>query len=103
MKHINTPHLKEGGALFSKTFIKSYTLMKEIFLVQNVIVFIIYWLLLYPDDHTRGIDVSTYFMHGCIVIPHMPELILVRHQFNPYRFGLVFMYAMVYLAINAYA
>ena len=87
MKNVNAP----ATGVFSHRFIRVYTLMKEIFLVQNFIVFIIYWLLLYPDDHTRGMDVSTYFMHGCIVIPHVPELLLVRHKFNPFSFALIFL------------
>jgi hypothetical protein len=94
----NTILLPANSVLFSERFLRIVTLLKELFCVQAFCVFCVYFLFLYtmaPED-----DWQNFFAHGFIIIPYLPELVLVKHSWRIQRSALMAVWAIGYTFWN---
>jgi len=71
----------------------------EIWLIQNFIIFCVYWGILY-DPETHKLNASSYFTHILIMIPWTSEILLHRIKWNLWRCFYFFFWGAAYVGWN---
>lgn len=91
----------EDSELSSTTLQRIVTVLKEIYLVQNICVFSLYWTMLYEiDDPTVRDSWPNCFWHGFIIVPYLPELFLAHHSYHLPRLILLIFWGVLYCGWN---